>query len=47
MVVVRGNFNEWPNIAGMQIGQFLTSATPPVLWSQPAGQFVPIGTTFA
>lgn len=44
VVVVRGNSGEEPNIAGLQIGQFLTSAAPPVLWSQPASQFVPIGT---
>jgi alpha-tubulin suppressor-like RCC1 family protein len=43
-LVVRGNFGQDANLAGMQIGGFLTSNTPPVFWSQPASQFVPIGT---
>ena len=46
VVVARGNSGEEPNIAGLQIGQFLTSPAPPVFWSQPASQFVPIGTNF-
>ena len=45
-VIVRGNHGKSPNIAGLQIGQFPTDATTPVFWSQPASQYVPIGSNF-
>ena len=47
-IIVRGNYYFSPAIAGLQIGQFppLTGGTPPVLWSQPASQHVPVGTNF-
>ena len=45
-IIVRGNYYYSPAIAGLQIGQFLalTGGTPPVFWSQPASQYLPIGT---
>lgn len=43
-LVVRGNIGQDPTIAGLQIGGILTSNAPPVLWSQPASRFVPLGT---
>ncbi len=46
VLIVRGNFGQEPNIAGLQIGQFPTNATMPVFWSQPASQYVPIGSNF-
>lgn len=45
-LVVRGNFGQDPNIAGLQIGGFLTSNSPPVFWSQPVSQFVSVGSNF-
>ncbi len=44
-LVVRGNLGQDPTIAGLQIGGILTSNTSPVMWSQPASRFVPLGTT--
>jgi alpha-tubulin suppressor-like RCC1 family protein len=45
-IIVSGNYYYSPAIAGLQIGQFLalTGGTPPVFWSQPASQYVPVGT---
>ncbi len=45
-LVVRGNLGGDGNIAGLQIGRFLTTNAPPAFWSQPVSQFVPVGSNF-